>query len=540
MIQATVSPATVSQPRYGLIVEKDLDVPMRDGLALKCDVFRPDDEGEFPAIMTFGPYPKDEHYDYGDAAEESGPYMHWESANPEWWIPRGFVQIRVDMRGSGRSPGFCDIVSTQEALDYYDAIEWVAAQPWCSGSVGLMGISYFAVNQWNVAALHPPALKAMIPWEGWSDLYRDSTHQGGIFADGFFSFWYWSRVVKRTLGEKTGRWRDQFAPFFDDIRDHELDGPYYRERSARFEEITVPFLSAGNWGGAGLHLRGNTEAFFRSPSEHKRLRMHTGTHIGPFYRLEARLDQIHFFDYWLKGIDNGLMEEPPVKLAIRTSADEEEWRFEHEWPLARTCWTKLFLSLEDCGRLTPDAPETAGEVSYSAEGPRSDELRGASFSTTPFAEDVEITGPMNLVVSVSSTTDDMDIFVAVRNIAPDGSEVCFPNGWAQPSPASRGWLRASHRKLDQALSLPFRPYHPHDEIQPLVPGEPTLVEVEILPMCNVFKKGHRLRLDIQPWEDDPTIRYSHDNSDQWRGHHTIHLGADQASYLLVPIIPSSV
>ena len=538
MIRATVDPATVSQPRYRLIVDKDVDVPMRDGLALKCDVFRPDEAALFPAIISFGPYPKDEHTDYGDRAEENGQYMHWESANPEWWVPRGFVQVRVDMRGSGNSPGFCDIVSRQEALDYYDAIEWVAAQLWCSGSVGLMGISYFALNQWNVAALHPPALKAMIPWEGWSDLYRDCTHHGGIFADGFFTFWYWNRVVKRTLGENTEGWRRQFAPFFDDIREHELDGSYFQERSAPYDQITVPFLSAGNWGAAGLHLRGNTEAFMRSPSQHKRLRMHTGTHVGPFYRLEARLDQIRFLDYWLKGIDNGLMDEPPVKLAIRTADDEEEWRFEHEWPLGRTRWTKLFLSLEDGGRLTPDAPEAAAEVSYSAEGPRSDEFQGASFSTTPFDEDVEITGPMNLVVSVSSTVDDMDIFVVVRNIAPDGSEVSFPNGQGHPSPASRGWLRASHRKLDNELSLPFRPYHPHDEIQPLIPGEPTLVEVEIWPMCNVFKKGHRLQLDVHPWDDEAETRYSHNNSDHWRGRHTIHVGGEPASYLLVPIIPS--
>ena len=536
MIKATVDPATVSQPRYGLLVDKDVDVPMRDGLALKCDVFRPDDDAKFPAIMTLGPYPKDEHIDYGDKAEENGPYMHWESANPEWWVPRGYVQVRVDSRGTGHSPGFCDIMSDQETEDYYDAIEWVAAQPWCDGGVGLMGISYFALNQWNVAALHPPALKAMIPWEGWSDLYRDSTHHGGIFADGFFSYWYWNRVVKRTLGEDTAGWQEQFAPFFESIRDHDLDGPYFQERSAVFDEITVPFLSAGNWGAAGLHLRGNTEAFVRSPSENKRLRMHTGTHIGPFYRLEARLDQLQFFDYWLKGIDNGLAAEPPVKLAIRTTADEEEWRFEDEWPIARTNWTKLFLSLEDGGRLTPHPPESAA-VSYSAEGPHSDEFRGARFTTAPFDEDVEITGPMNLVVSVSSTVEDMDIFVVVRNIAPDGNEVSFPNGQGQPSPVSRGWLRASHRKLDPALSLPYRPYHPHDEVEPLVPGEPTVVEVEIWPMCNVFKKGHRLQLDIQPRDDVPTTRYSHDNSAHWQGSNTIHVGGEEASYLLVPVIP---
>jgi predicted acyl esterase len=538
MIRSTVNSATVSQPKYELIVEKDVEVPLRDALSLKCDIFRPKGNEAFPAIVTLGPYPKDEHIDYGDKAEENGPYMHWESANPEWWVPRGYAQVRVDMRGSGQSPGFCDIVSPQESEDYYDTIEWVASHSWCNARVGLMGISYFAVNQWNVAALRPPSLKAMIPWEGWSDLYRDCTHHGGIFADGFFTFWYWNRVVKRSLGEETDRWRDQFAPFLDDIREHELDGPYYRERSARFEEIAVPFLSAGNWGGTGLHLRGNTEAFMRAASKHKWLRMHTGTHIGPFYRLEARLDQLRFFDYWLKEIENGLLEDPPVKLAIRTTADDEEWRFENEWPLARTRWTKLYLSLEDGGRLTPNAPKSEGDVSYSADGPRTDEFRGARFSTEPFDVDTEITGPMNLVLSVSSTNEDMDIFVVVRNIAPNGSEVSFPNGQGQPSPVSRGWLRASHRKLDPDLSLPFRPYHQHDEILSLRPGETAVVEIEILPMCNVFKKGHRLQLDLQPWDDVPTTRYSHDNSACWSGRHTIHVGGEHPSYLLTPFVPS--
>jgi len=218
MLEPTVDPKTISQPDFGLIVEKDVDIPMRDGLNLKCDIFRPADDGRFPCIMTLGPYPKDEHIDYGDEADESGPYMHWESANPEWWVPRGYVQIRVDMRGSGKSPGFCDIVSRAEAEDYYDAIEWAAERPWCNGNVGLMGISYFAMNQWNVASIQPPSLKAMIPWEGWSDLYRDAAYHGGIFADRFFGYWFWNRVVKRTLGENTKNWKNQAStPEFIDF-----------------------------------------------------------------------------------------------------------------------------------------------------------------------------------------------------------------------------------------------------------------------------------------------------------------------------------
>jgi hypothetical protein len=267
--------------------------------------------------------------------------------------------------------------------------------------------------------------------------------------------------------------------------------------------------------------------------------MHTGTHIGPFYRLEARLDQIRFLDYWLKGIDNGLMDEPPVKLAIRTTADEEEWRFEHEWPLARTEWTKLYLGIEGDGTLAGAPPDRPGRATYSAEEPRGDSFRGVSFVSEPFDDDVEITGPMNLVMWISSSADDMDVFAVVRNIAPDGSEVRFPNGQGHPSPVSRGWLRASHRKLDPELSLPYRPYHPHDEIEPLTPGVPVRVQVEILPMSNVFRKGHRLRLDIHPWDDSPETRYSHSVQVVRRGDNTIHVGGEDPSYLLVPVIPAT-
>ena len=536
MLNATVDPKTISQPEFGLFVEKDVDMPMRDGLNLKCDIFRPGDGGRFPVIMTFGPYPKDFHIDYGEEADESGPYMHWESANPEWWVPRGYVQIRVDMRGSGKSPGFCDIVSRSEAEDYYDAIEWAAKQTWCNGNVGLMGISYFAMNQWNVASIQPPSLKAMIPWEGWADLYRDVVYHGGIFADGFLGFWFWNRVVKQTLVSNTENWKDRFAPFFDNIKGNDLDNAYYEGRSAKWDKVTLPFLSAGNWGGPGLHLRGNMEGFVRAASKHRRLRVHTGTHIAPFYTLDGRLDQIRFFDYWLKGVENGLPEDPPVKLAIRTGSDEAYWRFENEWPLARTKWTKYFLRA-DKGGLTTAAPADVGHVSYSAEGPRGDDFRGAGFVSEPFAEDTEITGPMNLVMWISSTVDDMDIFATIHNIAPDGSEVTYREGKNLPICAAEGWLRASHRKLHPDLSSPYRPYHTHDVFQELTPGEPVKVEVEILPMSTVFKKGHRIRLDVQPWDDDPNTRFSHDNSDHWRGENTIYTGGDQASYLLLPIIP---
>jgi predicted acyl esterase len=331
---------------YSLLVEKDVDVPMRDGARLKADVFRPDDGGKFPAVLNLGPYQKDKVWVPPPTLEEKpNPYMNWETVNPEWWVPRGYAAVRVDGRGSGRSPGQCEPWSLAEAVDFYDAIEWAAAQPWCNGNVGLSGISYFAINQWFVANLQPPSLKAIIPWEGFADLYRDALFHGGILSV-FMTNWFTAHLMHHTLGRASqnlpNAWAVNTLHFW---LANNLDSGAFRGSQAQWDRITVPLFSVGNWSGMALHLRGNTEAFMRAASKHKKLRIHAGTHVHPFYTEEGRRDQLRFFDYWLKGIDNGVMAEPPVKLAIRKGRDEIEWRNEHEWPLQRTQWTKLYFDV---------------------------------------------------------------------------------------------------------------------------------------------------------------------------------------------------
>ncbi|NBR09904.1 MAG: CocE/NonD family hydrolase, partial [Opitutaceae bacterium] len=149
----------------GVRVDKDVSIVMRDGISLKADIFRPRNAGKYPVIINIGPYQKDKHWvPPSDLEEKDNPHMNWETANPLWWVPRGYVLIRVDTRGAGKSPGQTDPLSLQEAIDFYDAIEWSARQSWSSGRVGTLGISYYAINQWLVASLKPPSLKAMIPW----------------------------------------------------------------------------------------------------------------------------------------------------------------------------------------------------------------------------------------------------------------------------------------------------------------------------------------------------------------------------------------
>jgi putative CocE/NonD family hydrolase len=129
------------------------------------------------------------------------PFTHVERPEPDWWVPRGYVLVFIDTRGTGESPGKADIWSMQESRDYYDAIEWAARQDWSSGKVGLSGVSYYAITQWNVAGLQPPSLTTIVPWEGWADLYRDSVFHGGILNQAFYGRWWIDVVGKQLLEE---------------------------------------------------------------------------------------------------------------------------------------------------------------------------------------------------------------------------------------------------------------------------------------------------------------------------------------------------
>ena len=556
---------TVTPPKHGVVLEKDVEIPMRDGARLKADVFRPRGADKYPVIINIGPYQKDKHWvPPADLEEKDNLYMNWEAVNPLWWIPRGYIAVRVDGRGSGKSPGQTDPFSLHEARDFYDAIEWAARQPWSNGKIGTLGISYYAMTQWLVASLKPPSLKAMIPWEGAADMYRDFAYHGGIFCFGFVSNWYNNHMAHHLLGKPQEYNPDTFAKhwLWHYMRDS-LDTGCYHGRQALWESIDIPLYTVGNWSGMGLHLRGNTEAFVRAKSKHKKLRIHSGTHYHPFYAEEARKDQLRFFDHWLKGKDTGFMKEPPVKLLIRTGGGKNyQWRYENEWPLARTRWTQFFLrpvrqnprkgdSVE--GRLATTAPKNRDSVTYPASVTTKAGVASASWTSTALAGSLprmgvsfeterlpaamEITGPINLVLWVSSSTEDMDIFATLRNIGRDGKDVWEVGQQQQPVPVAKGWLRVSHRKLDKKLSLPYRPYHTHDQRQPLKPGQIVQVEVEIWPTCMVFAKGHRIRLDIEPRDGVGSAPYTHYHADYKTGANTIYTGGKFASHVLLPVIP---
>jgi hypothetical protein len=334
--------------------------------------------------------------------------------------------------------------------------------------------------------------------------------------------------------------------------EHTLDGPAHRDRSPRLELIDVPVLSAANWGGQGLHTRGNFEAFLAVASKEKWLEAHGGAHWESFYTNYGVALQKKFFGHFLKGDDTGMRSHPRVTLQIR-HVDHYVERAEQEWPLARTQWTRFYFD-PLLGALTQTAPLDSATLSYETQGD------GLMFLSAPLERSLEITGPSAVKIKISSSATDTDVFVILRVFRPDGKEVTFHGSNDPRTPIGMGWLRASHRKLDLQKTLPYRPYHSHDEVQALTPNEPVDLDVEVWPTCIVVPKGYRLGVSIRGRDYEsmgeplsvPGFKYSltgvgpfiHDhpqNRPQEVFHNTthIHFQAGEQPYILLPIIAQS-
>jgi predicted acyl esterase len=568
-----------------MLIERDVPIGMDDGLVLRADVFRPDGPGRYPVILSYGPYAKGLAFQqaYADqwqlmvrehpevACGSSNAHQNWEVADPEKWVPDGYACVRVDSRGAGRSPGRLDPFSPRETHDLYECIEWAGVQPWSTGRVGLNGVSYYAMNAWHVAGLQPPHLAAICVWEGAADFYRDATHHGGILST-FWRNWYGKQVtvVQHGVGERGPRnpvtgetvagpetlTEEELAaaraPLGDLISAHPLDCPFYRERSADWDRVTVPFLSAANWGGQGLHTRGNFEGFTRAASRHKWLEVHGLEHWTHFYTGYGLDLQKRFFACFLHGDDSGWRDQPPVQLQVR-AVNGFFPRAERQWPIPRTNWTRLYLR--------PDSMElgTAPGAARSSVPYRADS-DGVTFRSAPLTRETEITGPVAARLFVSSSASDADVFCVLRVLTPDGEDVTFPGAIDPHTPPAQGWLRLSHRKLDPALSTGYRPYHSHDEIQPLTPGRPYRAEVEIWPTSVVVPAGYRVALTVRgrDWQrhypGSPRLGsfknemtgcgpFLHDDPRDRppalaQSTQTLHAGGERQPYLLLPVIPA--
>ncbi|MFP3554012.1 CocE/NonD family hydrolase [Paraburkholderia sp. SIMBA_049] len=572
--------------RAGMVIEWDVPIRMADGVTLRADIFRPAKEGRFPVLMSLGPYAKMLHFADGYttawekmAAEHpdvlagsTNAYQSWEVADPEKWVPHGYVCIRVDCRGAGRSPGYLEVWSPQEVHDYAACVDWAGVQPWSNGKVGLSGISYYGANQWQVAAKRPAHLAAICVWEGFNDFYREMFFHGGIYCT-FGQNWYDMQIKSVQHGKGTRGHRSRFTgewvsgpetlteeelganrlDLWNEVMHHPLVDDFYRNRTPQLSDIDVPVLSAANWGGQGLHPRGNFEGFVNSGSRNKWLEVHGIEHWTHYYTDYGIGIQKRFFDYFLKEEDNGWNLEPKVRLQVRHPGERFEERFEEDWPIPRTQWTRFHINPANHSLGAARAEETAS-VSFDALGD------GVTFVTPPLDEPSEITGPIAAKLHVSSTTKDADLFLVVRVFSADFSEITFIGALDPHTPVAQGWLRASHRKLDKEKTLPYRPYHSHDEIQPLTPGEVYELDVEVWPTSVVVPKGARIALSVRGRDyvypggsggrlsnmkneftgcgpflhDDPRDR----PVELFGGRTTLHFGHDRENYILLPIIPS--
>lgn len=585
-VRLNLSQEFESELRDGMRIDWDVPITMDDGTVLRADVFRPAGDGRYPALMTYGPYAKGLAFQEGyptawTQMAENHPdvtsgstnlYQNWEVVDPEKWVPEGYACVRVDSRGAGGSPGKIEPWSPRETKDYYDCIEWAGSQSWCNGKIGLSGVSYHGINQWQVASLQPPSLAAMCIWEGASDFYRDMSYHGGILCT-FLQNWYDMQVktVQHGLGSRGRRSRvtnalicgDQDltdeelaanrSDLGADVRAHPLDDDFHRARSPQWDRVTVPLLSAGNWGGQGLHLRGNVEGFLNAASQQKWLELHGREHWTEFYTDYGRNLQKRFFGHFLKGEDTGWTDQPKVLLQVRHVDGSFTERGEAEWPLPDTRWTKLYFEPAVGGLAErPSAEEFS--VSFDAQG------EGLTFLTPPLERETEITGPSAAKLFASSTTSDADLFVVLRVFAPDQREVVFQGAIDPHTPIGQGWLRASHRKTDPARSLPYRPFHSHDEARPLHPGEIAELDIEIWPTSVVVPAGYRIGLTVRGRDyvyeggsggrqsnfknemtgcgpflhDEPTDR----PAGVFDGVTTLHFGPDLMPYLLLPVIPA--
>ena len=336
--------------------------------------------------------------------EDFNKYAKFEAGDPVYWCRNGYIIINADHRGSWNSEGDLTFMSPQEAGDCYDLIEWAGTQSWSNGKVGMQGVSYLAWTQWEVAALNPPHLAAINPWEGVSDFYREFAFHGGIPETLFCPIWQGSVSFSTTRVEN----------FIEMQKRHPLFDEYWASKNADLSKITVPAFVVASWTDHGLHNRGTLEGFKKIASKDKWLIVHGRKKWWHFYQTENVEKQRQFFNRFLKGIDNHVKDWPKVTIEIREKYYVGNSRTENEWPIARTQYTKLFLNASD-GKMSKSPFEKEAQVRYNVND-INDKTQNAKFEFK-FGEETELTGHMKLKLWVQADgSDDMDLFVAIEKI----------------------------------------------------------------------------------------------------------------------------
>jgi uncharacterized protein len=543
------------------MIDEIKTITVRDGTSIAVRVYRPDATGPYPALFGASPYRFD-----NNRLPASAQFLWRETGPIEWYVEQGYAYVHMDVRGSGRSGGDFEFMGKNEQSDLYDVIEWIGAQPWCSGKVGGIGQSYYCMLQWFMGALAPPALACLAAHDGLADVYRASTHHGGIPCDFFPGYWwYQNRFINRFPAD--GPPCDQKTDLTELIAAHPSFDDFWRERSAweGLARIGVPLYSSGVWGKIQLHTRGNIDGYLRAQGP-KKLRM---SGVPNAWAAAAEFSSVAFhekvmlpfYDHYLKGKSTDYTTRPNVEYAVRGA---NVTRSADTWPPPGIKYTRWLLnaaqtgsvtSLNDGGlapQTTSGAPSTsyqypnpgwvAGVVGFGPGGPAGgfDPVRRVlTFTSAPLASDMEICGPLKLVLYASSSARDTDFFIKLSDQFPQSTEDRAKGLNPFADLITRGWLRASHRALDPERSTEMVPYHTHSDPQPLIPGEIYKFEISLEPMAYLIKAGHRLRLEIANGDSPVSEQlWGHSYRPDKIGSDTIYHDAARPSELILPVMPA--
>ena len=534
-----------------ILFERDVAVTLRDGIVIYVDVFRPVGGTNLPAIIAWSPYGKeggttlldDFPFRAGVPVSAVSNLQKWEAPDPAYWCNQGYAIVNPDSRGAYSSNGDIHYWGSQDAQDGYDVIEWVAAQKWSNGKVGMAGNSWLAISQWFIAAERPPHLATIAPWEGLADLYREDVGRGGIPNIGFNE-----RITQQMRGNN----RVEDVPAM--VRKYPLMNAYWEDKSAKLEKIDIPAYVVASWTNI-IHTHGTIDGFRRISSRNKWLRVHNTQEWPDFYSPQYTEELRRFFDRYLKGIKNAWEQTPRIRLSVLDPGGVDQVnRPENEFPLARTQYRSLYLDGRS-GTLSPEPVSMESAVLYKA-----DDGKGKAVFTIRFDQDTELTGYMKLHLWVEAKgANDMDLFVIVQKLSKRGSlfssmTMSPPNRFLRSLlrllwffkvkklalmffTGANGRLRVSHRQLDPERSTPFEPHLTHRAEELLRPGQIVPVDIPIWPLSMLWHAGQQLRIVIAGYNLSPAALPGVEPPMVLnKGEHIIHTGGKYDSHLLVPVI----
>jgi len=579
------------EPTYEKMVqERDVMVPMLDGIHLCADVYRPDSEEKFPAILAFAVYNKD--LQTPEIAEAIPPQPAWsplwtgqlEAGNTKYFVSRGYAHIIGTPRGIGKAEG-----GGSREWDSYDLIEWIAEQPWCDGNVGMIGISGFGAEQLYVAKQQPPHLRAIFPFDSrgaYGELggFRDE-YMGGMihvfrFLLGSYSVFHeqkgrpgklppdkeklWEEAMKNpdymmytniynVLCMKGQLMRAYFNLLIDPFDKEEN----VEKSEAEFDRVKVPTYTGSGWYGYTYktHLQG-CQNWFREIKAPKKLMFTGPAHLErPFHSFHNEI--LKWNDHWLKGMKTDIMEESPVKYWVMGA---NEWRHADDWPLPETEWTKFYLHGWEqlkTQSVAPSSNEGYEEPDAFVQMPptHTKQIQRLRYMTDPLAQDTLVVGPSALYFHAAIDREDTNWIIILKDVGPDPSvRTARPGEMEVPEnlherELTRGWLKASHRALDPKRSKPWQPWHPltREACKPVVPGEINEYAIDICSTANLFKRGHRICVEITSMDlatgvtgATNIIYIPYHICSSKTTLHKIYHNEKYPSHLLLPIIPRKV